>query len=61
MSKIHIMLLALSLGLIILAEAIKRVTLSEKLTLAVGAVEILLAIGVGIAFGLTTHRDKEES
>ena len=38
------------------AEAIKHVSLSETASTAVGAVELILAIATGIAFGLTVSK-----
>ena len=40
------------------AEAIKHVSLSETASTAVGAVELILAIATGIAFGLSVSKSK---
>ena len=38
------------------AEAIKYVSLSETASTAVGAVELILAIATGVAFGLSVSK-----
>jgi hypothetical protein len=41
---------------LLLAEVIKRVPMSEKITMAVGLTELILAIAAGIAFGFAASK-----
>ena len=41
------------------AEIIKRAQFSEKATLIIGIVEVLIAIGIGFGFGLTRKQDED--
>jgi hypothetical protein len=61
MSQTHKLLLLLSVALLVGAEIIKRRPVSEKATFIIGLVEVIIAIGIGIAFGLTKKRDEEQS
>jgi hypothetical protein len=45
--------------LLVLAEVIKRVPLSEKITMAVGLTELILAVAAGIAFGFAASKRNE--
>ncbi len=61
MSKTQKLLLVLSVAFLVAAEIIKRLPLSEKATLIVGLIEILVAIAVGFAFGITRNQDEGRS
>ena len=47
-------LLGLSLILIAAAEVVKRLPMSERETVLIGASEVILAMVVGIAFGVAS-------
>lgn len=47
-------LLVLSAGLILLAEVVRRIPLREEITVFVGAFEIVVAVLIGIGFGVST-------
>jgi hypothetical protein len=51
------MLLIASGALLLAAEILKYRPLGEKTSVIVGIVEVLIAIGIGVAFGLTKKRD----
>ena len=58
LSKAQIWLLVACGALLVAAEIIKRVPMSEKVTMAVGLTELILAIAAGVAFGfLATRRN----
>lgn len=59
MSRVQKVLLAGSVGLLVLAEVFKRVPMSPKTTVIVGAAEVLLAIAIGTAFGLAAVRNNQ--
>ena len=61
MSKTQKLLLVLSVAFLVAAEIIKRLPLSEKATLIVGLVEILVAIAIGFAFGITRNQGEGRS
>jgi len=54
MTKFQKYLLAISALLLMLSEVVKRIPISEKAMIFVGAAEILIAAGVGLAFGIST-------
>jgi hypothetical protein len=43
-------------ALLVVAEVIRRVPMSEKVTMAVGLTELILAVAAGIAFGFVATR-----
>ena len=53
MSSTQKMLLIVSGALLLGAEIIKYRPLGEKTSVIVGIVEVLIAIGIGVAFGIT--------
>jgi hypothetical protein len=57
MSRMQKILLAGGIVLLILAEVVKRVPMSQRTTVIVGAIEVLLAIAIGSAFGLTATKN----
>jgi NADH:ubiquinone oxidoreductase subunit K len=59
MTKRTRLLLIVSVTLLIAAFAIKRVQLSEKVSMIVGLVELLLAIAIGVAFGLASRAEEK--
>lgn len=60
MSRTQKLLLALGVALLVGAEIIKRISLSENGTMIAGLVEVLLAIAIGIAFGFTKSSTKSD-
>jgi hypothetical protein len=54
MTKLQKYLLVTSVLLIVIAEAVKRVSMPEKLTITVGLIEVVLAASVGAIFGIST-------
>lgn len=56
MSKTQKWLLALSLAVLILAEIAKRLAVSEKTAVIIGAIEVILALAAGAAFGLAATK-----
>ena len=56
LSKAQKHLLFWSVGLLVFAEIIKRVPMSEKTTMMVGLTELILAILAGVAFGFAASR-----
>lgn len=52
LSPAHKWLLGLSVVLIAIAEVVKRLPMSERETVIVGAAEVILAMLIGIAFGI---------
>ncbi|MEW6208543.1 MAG: hypothetical protein AB1631_09255 [Acidobacteriota bacterium] len=59
MTKRTRLLIITSVALLIAAFSIKRVQLSEKAAMVVGLVELLLAIALGIAFGLSSRAEEK--
>jgi hypothetical protein len=55
----HKWLLGAGCALLLLALVIKNVQMSEKATIITGAVEVFVAIAIGIAFGLAPGRRSE--
>ena len=51
LSKAQRWLLLACGALLIVAEVIKRVPMSERVTMAVGLTELILAVAAGVAFG----------
>ena len=56
LSKAQKHLLIWSGGLLVLAEIIKRVPMSEKATMAIGFIELILATCAGVAFGFAASK-----
>jgi hypothetical protein len=54
MSKLQKLLLCWSVVALGAAEYIRHVHLSDKIEIAVGAAEVLIAVATGIAFGVAT-------
>ena len=52
LTRAHKWLLGLSVVLIAIAEVVKRLPMSERETVIVGASEVIIAMLVGIAFGI---------
>jgi hypothetical protein len=46
-----------SAGLIVIALILQRIQMDHRLTIVVGVIEVLLAVGTGIAFGVTVASD----
>lgn len=59
LSKAQKWLLVGSGALLVLAVVIRRVPMSEKMTMAVGLIELILAIAAGIAFGFAASKRNE--
>jgi hypothetical protein len=57
MTKAYKILIAWSALALASAEALKQLPISDKATLLVGAVEIVLAVITGIAFGFVTVKN----
>lgn len=57
MTKLQKYILAAAVLLILIAEAVKRTSMPEKLTIVAGLIEIVLAAGVGLVFGISTFLD----
>jgi hypothetical protein len=56
MSKTQRWLLALGVMALLLAEGARRLPVSEKSAVVIGAVEVILAVAFGVAFGLAATR-----
>lgn len=54
LSKTQKRLLVLSAGLILLAEIVRRIPMREEIVVFVGAFEIVVAVLIGIGFGVAT-------
>ncbi|HVF89986.1 MAG TPA: hypothetical protein VNH22_07955 [Blastocatellia bacterium] len=54
LTRAHKWLLGVGLVLIVTAEIVKRLPMSERETVIVGASEVILAMLVGIAFGVAS-------
>lgn len=61
LSKTQKRLLALSAGLILLAEIVRRIPMREEITVIAGAFEIVVAVLIGIGFGVATTNAKLKS
>jgi hypothetical protein len=59
LSKAQKHLLIWSGGLLALAEVIKRLPMGAKPTMAVGLIELILAIFAGVAFGFAASKRSE--
>ena len=59
MSKRQKQLVVWSAGLMIIALAAQRIQMGHSVAIAVGLIEVLLAIATGIAFGLTVSRSDQ--
>ncbi|HWC77565.1 MAG TPA: hypothetical protein VG778_08880 [Blastocatellia bacterium] len=51
-------LLIWSSALMLIAFALQRVGMGQRAAIAVGVIEVLLAIGTGIAFGLEVSKQR---
>jgi len=60
MSKPLKRLLWLSAGLMVLALIVQRVQMEHRVAIVVGLIEMVLAVGTGIAFGLTVSKSNPE-
>jgi hypothetical protein len=61
MSYTQKLLLVLSGALLLGAEIVKRRPMGEKSSIIVGLIEVLIAIGIGVAFGLAKKKDDARS
>ena len=52
-------LLAASCALLLLAVVVKNISMGEKATIITGAIELSVAIAIGIAFGLAPGKRSE--
>ncbi len=59
MTKRIRLLLAISVALLLAAFFVKRIQLSAKASMIVGLVELLLAIAIGIGFGLAGRAEEK--
>jgi hypothetical protein len=59
LSKVQKALLVWSMAFLVLAELIKYSNIDERVATRIGLVEVLLAIGTGIAFGVATSARTE--
>lgn len=59
MSKTLKKLLWWSAGLMVIALIVQRIQMEHRVTIVVGLAEVLLAVGTGIAFGLTVAKSDQ--
>ena len=58
-SKRHVLLLGLAALFLLAAELVRHMSLQAKTATAVGLVEVIGAITIGIAFGLVSAKEEK--